>query len=95
MFNAGSPLRAHISSAIIKLSEDGVIRKLKTKWWKKEHGGGACDVDKVETSTVSELNLHNVGGIFLVLTLGLFIGSFIACLECFWRYWIVHGRLFI
>jgi hypothetical protein len=33
-----------VSSAIIKLNEEGVIQRLKTKWWKKERGGGACQV---------------------------------------------------
>ena len=38
----GSPLRSALSSAIIKLNEDGVIMELKEKWWKKERGGGSC-----------------------------------------------------
>ena len=41
---AGSPIRSAVSSAIIKLNEEGVIQRLKTKWWKKERGGGACQV---------------------------------------------------
>ena len=30
----GSPLRSVLSSAVIKLNEDGVIMQLKEKWWK-------------------------------------------------------------
>lgn len=40
----GSPLRSAISSAIIKLNEERKISQLKEKWWKKERGGGACQV---------------------------------------------------
>lgn len=40
----GSPLRSAISSAIIKLNEEGKILEMKEKWWKKERGGGACMV---------------------------------------------------
>ena len=40
----GSPLRSALSSAIIKLNEEGLIMQLKEKWWKKERGGGACQV---------------------------------------------------
>lgn len=38
----GSPLRSVLSSAVIKLNEDGVIMQLKEKWWKRERGGGSC-----------------------------------------------------
>jgi hypothetical protein len=34
---------------------------------------------------VSELNLENVGGIFMVLLIGLVLGSLIAAVEHFWH----------
>ncbi len=40
---SGSPLRSAVSSAIIKLKEEGTIARLKEKWWKKK-GGGECAV---------------------------------------------------
>ena len=57
----GSPLRPYISSAIIKLNEEGVIARLKTKWWEKERGGGACaSADETASAGggVANLNLQ-------------------------------------
>jgi hypothetical protein len=34
---------------------------------------------------VSELNLENVGGIFLVLLIGLILGGAMAAIEFFWQ----------
>jgi hypothetical protein len=36
--------RSALSSAIIKLNEEGLIMELKEKWCEKEKGGGACQV---------------------------------------------------
>ena len=81
----GSELRALVSSAIIKLREEGVIASLKKKWWQEERGGGACQAEETAAGGVSELSLENFGGIFLVLLIGLLIGGLLALLE---RYWI-------
>ena len=43
-------------------------------------------LQKDETpSSVSELNLENVGGIFLVLLIGLILGGGMAAAEFFWQ----------
>ncbi len=76
----GSPLRAAISSAIIRLNEDRTIASLKEKWWRQERGGGAC-AEEEEGASVSELGMVNVGGIFLVLGVGIVVGSALAALE--------------
>ena len=80
----GSGLRALVSSAIIKLREDGVIARLKEKWWREERGGGACQAEETAAGGVSELSLENFGGIFLVLLIGLLIGGLLALLEKYW-----------
>ncbi len=55
---------------------------LKEKWWKQMKGGGKCKVEK--DNSANELNLKNVGGVFLVLVAGLLIACVIVCLErCF------------
>lgn len=41
----GLPFQAVLSQAVLKLQESNTILKLKTKWWKKERGGGVCQVD--------------------------------------------------
>lgn len=79
----GSHLRSRISSAIIRLRQDGVLERLKEKWWREERGGGLC-LEEESSGGVSKLTLHNLGGIFLVLLLGLVLGSIVALLEVIW-----------
>ena len=92
-------MRSYISSAIIKLNEEGTIQRLKTKWWKKEQSGGECgggshDSSETGTASVNELGLQNVGGIFLVLLLGLVMGCVTAALEKYWKKF-TNGRKFL
>ncbi len=55
---------------------------LKEKWWKQKKGGGKCKVEK--DNAANELNLKNVGGVFLVLVMGLGVACVIVCMErCF------------
>ncbi|XP_064550385.1 glutamate receptor ionotropic, kainate 2 isoform X4 [Drosophila montana] len=39
------PYRDVLSQAILELQEQGVLTKMKTKWWKEKRGGGACSVN--------------------------------------------------
>ena len=80
----GSRLRSLVSSAIIKLREEGFIAKLKKKWWQEERGGGDCAQEEAVAGGVSELSLENFGGIFIVLLIGLLIGGLLALLEKYW-----------
>ena len=80
----GSSLRSHITSAIIRLRQDGVLDRLKVKWWREERGGGACAEEEPAGGGVSRLTLQNLGGIFLVLLLGLILGGLVAVLEVLW-----------
>ncbi|CAG2162470.1 unnamed protein product [Oppiella nova] len=72
----GSPLRNPLSQAILKLQEDGILHQLKERWWKQK-GGGQCIAKS--SSSLAELGLKNLGGVFLVL-LG---GSIVALLMAF------------
>ena len=93
-------MRSYISSAIIKLNEEGTIQRLKTKWWKKQNEGKACsggeggDNNESGGGSVNELGLQNVGGIFLVLLLGLVIGCVTAVMEKWWKKF-TSGRKFL
>ncbi|XP_055907336.1 glutamate receptor ionotropic, kainate 2-like isoform X2 [Eupeodes corollae] len=40
-----SPYRDVLSLAILELQEQGVLAKMKTKWWKEKRGGGACSAN--------------------------------------------------
>ena len=59
----GTPYKALLDQAILKLMEQGVLHKLKVKWWKQKRGGGACS-NKAK-SGVNPLGLANVAGVFL------------------------------
>lgn len=48
---ADSPFRTPISSAILKLQEEGTLHALKTKWWKEKRGGGSCAVNALPLYT--------------------------------------------
>ncbi|XP_040571507.1 glutamate receptor ionotropic, kainate 2 [Lepeophtheirus salmonis] len=76
----GTPYKNLLDSAILRLQEDGVLFKRKTKWWKRKRGGGAC-ANAGGGGAVSELGLPNVAGVFLVTLLGCIVAIFSALLE--------------
>ncbi|KAK0170208.1 hypothetical protein PV328_010796 [Microctonus aethiopoides] len=81
-----SPYRTAISSAILKLQEEGKLHILKTRWWKEKRGGGKCREDNQKAgSTANELGLANVGGVFVVLMGGMGVACVIAVCEFVWK----------
>ncbi|CAL1261617.1 unnamed protein product [Larinioides sclopetarius] len=79
----GSPYRALISSEILKLQEEGFLHLLKDRWWKAKE---KCKDDtKKKSSSASELDLPNVGGVFVVLLAGLGMAAIVAVFEFIWR----------
>lgn len=80
-----SPYRTPLSQAILQLQESGILHTLKDRWWKQKRGGGACADDAKKGSAVNELNLGNVGGVFVVLLGGLASSFFVAACEFMWR----------
>ncbi|XP_032790934.2 glutamate receptor ionotropic, kainate 2 [Daphnia magna] len=81
----GSPYRAAISQAVLKLQETNRLLILKSRWWKEKRGGGACKDEGGGSSAASELGLANVGGVFVVLVCGLGIAIFISLCEFSWE----------
>ncbi|KAG8191844.1 hypothetical protein JTE90_022833, partial [Oedothorax gibbosus] len=82
----GSPYRTHMSSAILKLQEGGHLHVLKERWWKKRRLSQKCVKDDATgSSSASELGLANVGGVFLVLICGVFVGCIIVVFEFVWK----------
>ncbi|XP_005927460.1 probable glutamate receptor [Haplochromis burtoni] len=69
----GSPIIKNLSVAILQLSEAGELAYLRSKWW-----ASSCIADKGKVSAVQP---HNLKGIFLVLSLGLGLGTIVAVLE--------------
>ncbi|XP_050732987.1 glutamate receptor ionotropic, kainate 2-like isoform X2 [Eriocheir sinensis] len=81
-----STYKSKLDEAILALQENGTLHILKEKWFKQKRGGGRCKEEAGGSSMASELNLSNVGGVFVVLMGGMglalvvAIGEFV--LEC-------------
>uniref|UniRef100_A0A672M754 Glutamate receptor n=1 Tax=Sinocyclocheilus grahami TaxID=75366 RepID=A0A672M754_SINGR len=75
----GSALRSAVNLAVLKLNEQGLLDKLKNKWWydKGECGSGGGD-SKDKTSALS---LSNVAGVFYILVGGLGLAMTVALVE--------------
>ncbi|XP_024943092.1 glutamate receptor ionotropic, kainate 2 isoform X2 [Cephus cinctus] len=79
-----APYRNILSSNVLKLQESGFLKQLEIKWWKEKRGGGKCDEDSSSSGEASELGLANVGGVFLVLAVGIFLSCFYTAWELLW-----------
>uniref|UniRef100_A0A8C4IRL8 Glutamate receptor n=1 Tax=Dicentrarchus labrax TaxID=13489 RepID=A0A8C4IRL8_DICLA len=75
----GSALGNAVNLAVLKLNEQGLLDKLKNKWWydKGECGSGGGD-SKDKTSALS---LSNVAGVFYILVGGLGLAMTVALIE--------------
>ncbi|XP_012273732.1 glutamate receptor ionotropic, kainate 2 [Orussus abietinus] len=85
-----SNYRTMISEAVLKLQEQGVLNKLKKKWWKDhliatKRSGNCTNQENAEEENSNELGMDNVGGIFLVLWCGCGFAFLIAIFEFLWN----------
>lgn len=78
-----SPYRHALNTAVLKLQQSGLITELKKKWWTQKRGGGTCREEGGQ-SAAEELDLDNVGGVFLVLTVGVAASFFFTIFELLW-----------
>uniref|UniRef100_A0A1A8L3Y6 Glutamate receptor n=1 Tax=Nothobranchius pienaari TaxID=704102 RepID=A0A1A8L3Y6_9TELE len=69
----GSPIIKNLSVAILQLNEAGELAYLRSKWW-----ASSCISAKAKPSA---LQPHSLKGMFLVLSLGLGLGTLVAVLE--------------
>ncbi|XP_053422843.1 glutamate receptor 1 isoform X2 [Nycticebus coucang] len=75
----GSALRGPVNLAVLKLSEQGVLDKLKSKWW---YDKGECgSKDSGSKDKTSALSLSNVAGVFYILIGGLGLAMLVALIE--------------
>ncbi|XP_042548325.1 glutamate receptor 1 isoform X5 [Dipodomys spectabilis] len=75
----GSALRGPVNLAVLKLSEQGVLDKLKSKWW---YDKGECgNKDSGSKDKTSALSLSNVAGVFYILIGGLGLAMLVALIE--------------
>ncbi|XP_069950782.1 glutamate receptor ionotropic, kainate 2-like isoform X2 [Cherax quadricarinatus] len=83
----GSPYKGPLDVAILSMQERGRLHVLKEKWFKQKRGGGKCKEEAGGSSMASELNLSNVGGVFVVLLGGMGLALVVAMgefiLECY------------
>ncbi|NXJ10802.1 GRIA2 protein, partial [Odontophorus gujanensis] len=75
----GSSLRTPVNLAVLKLSEQGILDKLKNKWWYDKGECGAKDSGSKEKT--SALSLSNVAGVFYILVGGLGLAMLVALIE--------------
>ncbi|TNM84470.1 glutamate receptor 1-like isoform X1 [Takifugu flavidus] len=86
-----SPLRNPVNLAVLKLNEQGLLDKLKNRWWydKGECGiGGGDSKDKT-----SALSLSNVAGVFYILIGGLGLAMLVALVEFCYKSRIESRRM--
>nr|XP_020453736.1 probable glutamate receptor [Monopterus albus] len=69
----GSPIIKNLSVAVLQLSEAGELAYLQSKWW-----ASSCIANKAKSSA---MQTHSPKGMFLVLSLGLGMGTLLALLE--------------
>ncbi|XP_067619826.1 glutamate receptor ionotropic, kainate 2-like isoform X5 [Eurosta solidaginis] len=62
------PYSYKFSNALLELREQGVLARLKNKWW-NEVGAGVCNKQS-DNSNAKPLDLSNLGGVYLVLGVG-------------------------
>uniref|UniRef100_A0A8D3CPG6 Glutamate receptor n=1 Tax=Scophthalmus maximus TaxID=52904 RepID=A0A8D3CPG6_SCOMX len=77
----GSPLRNAVNLAVLKLNEQGLLDKLKNKWW---YDKGECECgfkDSTNKEKTSALSLSNVAGVFYILVGGLGLAMMVALVE--------------
>ncbi|XP_074864179.1 glutamate receptor 3 isoform X2 [Carettochelys insculpta] len=75
----GSALRTPVNLAVLKLSEQGILDKLKNKWWYDKGECGAKDSGSKDKT--SALSLSNVAGVFYILVGGLGLAMMVALVE--------------
>ncbi|XP_046997299.1 glutamate receptor 1-like [Schistocerca americana] len=74
----GSPLRDEINLAVLSLTENGDLTKLKNRWW---YDRTECKHSDKQDASRNELSLSNVAGIFYILIGGLLLAMAVALLE--------------
>ncbi|KAM9385740.1 LOW QUALITY PROTEIN: glutamate receptor 3-like [Pholidichthys leucotaenia] len=76
---AMNPERTPVNLAVLKLSEQGILDKLKNKWW---YDKGECGTkDSGSKDKTSALSLSNVAGVFYILVGGLGLAMTVALIE--------------
>lgn len=73
-----------MSQAVLELQEQGVLTKMKTRWWKEKRGGGACTAS-ASSEGAAKLGLPNLGGVYVVLLGGSIFACVLGLIEWIWN----------
>ncbi|CAG5028258.1 unnamed protein product [Parnassius apollo] len=87
-----SPYRQPMSESILQLQEQGILTRMKDKWWKEKRGGGACADDDASSGDAQPLVLANVGGVFIVLAAGSGLAVVCAFIEMIFDVWMISHK---
>uniref|UniRef100_A0A0K8WAY1 Glutamate receptor, ionotropic kainate 2 n=1 Tax=Bactrocera latifrons TaxID=174628 RepID=A0A0K8WAY1_BACLA len=78
-----APFRSNLSVGILKLSEKGMLYKIKSKWFTTNETN--CNADPNAAADVSQYTMESVGGLFIVLVGGVLVSILIGILEFLWN----------
>lgn len=68
------------------MQEEGKLHKLKEKWWvENNEGAGKCETESTGGASELEMGMDSVGGVFLVLTAGLFVSIIVGIIDFLWN----------
>uniref|UniRef100_A0A3B3I4F5 Glutamate receptor n=1 Tax=Oryzias latipes TaxID=8090 RepID=A0A3B3I4F5_ORYLA len=87
----GSPLRNPVNLAVLKLNEQGLLDKLKNRWWYDKGECGTRGGDSKDKT--SALSLSNVAGVFYILIGGLGLAMMVALVEFCYKSRIESRRM--
>lgn len=84
-----SPYKTPISKALLTLQQRGTIKELIDKWWESKdvdaNGNEIdCQADEKEKKDTDDLDIKELGGIFIVLAVGVLLSVFVGFLEFIW-----------
>ncbi|KAH6941509.1 hypothetical protein HPB50_019166 [Hyalomma asiaticum] len=78
-----SPLKDQLSSAILKLHNDGRLDDLKEMWWNKNPARANCDDSDGQSDAIS---IRNIGGVFIVIGIGVVMALIALAIEyCYFK----------
>ncbi|XP_035708909.1 ionotropic receptor 25a isoform X1 [Folsomia candida] len=82
----GSPLKDQLNDAILKLLNQRHLEQLKERWWNEnQFAKKDCPKDDNQSDGIS---IHNIGGVFIVI----FVGIVMACFTLIFEYWWYRKR---
>jgi len=78
----GSPLKDQFNDAILKLLNMRKLEAIKERWWRNNPEKAVCEEESADTGGIS---IHNIGGVFIVIFIGIGLAMITLCIE-FWYY---------